>query len=92
MSRLFPKITRDNDVASLQPFIQAFCRHFESLAPRNKDNPNIALLTAGPRNETYFEQSFLARNLGYTLAEGDDLTIVEAVVGDIVETLRNVPV
>ena len=56
MSRLFPKITRDNDVASLQPFIQAFCRHFESLAPRNKDNPNIALLTAGPRNETYFEQ------------------------------------
>ncbi len=75
MSRLFPKITRDNDVASLQPFIQAFCRHFESLAPRNKDNPNIALLTAGPRNETYFEQSFLARNLGYTLAEGDDLTV-----------------
>lgn len=26
------------------------------------------------------------------MAEGDDLTIVEAVVGDIVETLRNVPV
>ncbi len=75
MSRLFPKISRENDVSSLQPFIQEFCRHVESLAPRNKDNPNIALLTAGPNNETYFEQSFLARNLGYTLAEGDDLTV-----------------
>lgn len=75
MSRLFPKITRENDVSSLQPFIQEYCRHIESLAPRNKDNPNIALLTAGPSNETYFEQSFLARNLGYTLAEGDDLTV-----------------
>lgn len=75
MSRLFPKISRENDVSSLQPFIQEFCQHIESLAPRNKDNPNIALLTSGPNNETYFEQSFLARNLGYTLAEGDDLTV-----------------
>jgi uncharacterized circularly permuted ATP-grasp superfamily protein/uncharacterized alpha-E superfamily protein len=75
MSRLFPKIARDNDVTPLQPFIQEFCEHVESLAPRNRDNPNVALLTAGPHNETYFEQSFLARNLGYTLAEGDDLTI-----------------
>jgi len=74
MSRLFPRITRENDITSLQPFIQQFCAHVESLAPKNKDNPNVVLLTSGPHNETYFEQSFLARNLGYTLAEGDDLT------------------
>lgn len=75
MSRLFPKITRENDITALQPFMQEFCEHVESLASRNKDNPNVALLTSGPYNETYFEQSFLARNLGYTLAEGDDLTV-----------------
>ncbi len=75
MSRLFPRIIRDNDISSLQPFIQQFCEHIESLSPHNKDNPNVALLTSGPANETYFEQSFLARNLGYTLAEGDDLTV-----------------
>jgi len=33
------------------------------------------LLTPGPFNETYFEQSYLARYLGFTLAEGADLTV-----------------
>lgn len=75
MSRIFPRIIREAETQSLQPFIQEFCRHIESLAPQNTDNPNIALLTAGPRNETYFEQSFLARNLGYSLVEGADLTV-----------------
>ena len=35
----------------------------------------IVLLTPGPLNETYFEQIFLARYLGVTLAEGSDLTV-----------------
>ncbi|MFW5883536.1 MAG: circularly permuted type 2 ATP-grasp protein [Verrucomicrobiota bacterium] len=75
MSRVFPKIIAASQTRSLQPFIHAFTSHIESLAPGGKSNPSVALLTAGPRNETYFEQSFLARNLGYTLAEGDDLTV-----------------
>ncbi len=75
MSRIFPKAIWQADILSLQPFVQKFCQHIESLAATSSDRPNIALLTAGPRNETYFEQSFLARNLGYTLAEGEDLTV-----------------
>lgn len=75
MSRVFPKALWEAEVQSLDPFIQRFCRHIESIAQQNTDSPNIALLTAGPGNETYFEQSFLARNLGYTLAEGADLTV-----------------
>ncbi|MDQ8204754.1 circularly permuted type 2 ATP-grasp protein [Pelagicoccus sp. SDUM812003] len=74
-SRIFPKIMWEARTRSLQPFINAFTQHIESLAPQNSNSPNIALLTAGPNNETYFEQSFLARNLGYTLAEGADLTV-----------------
>ena len=35
----------------------------------------VALLTPGPRNETYFEHVFLARYLGITLVEGSDLTV-----------------
>ena len=35
----------------------------------------MALLTPGPRNETYFEHAFLARYLGITLVEGGDLTV-----------------
>src|SRR6266851_3708843 len=33
------------------------------------------LLTPGPYNETYFEHAYLARYLGFTLAEGGDLTV-----------------
>ena len=35
----------------------------------------VVLLTPGPYNETYFEQVFLARYLGVTLVEGNDLTV-----------------
>ncbi len=35
----------------------------------------MVLLTPGPLNETYFEHSYLARYLGFTLAQGGDLTV-----------------
>ena len=47
----------------------------QSLAPHNRDNPRIVLLTPGPYNETYFEHAYLAQYLGYTLVEGGDLTV-----------------
>lgn len=75
MSRLMPKVMQKMDVRSLQPFVNDFTRAIESLSPYRADSPNVALLSPGPSNETYFEQSFLARNLGYTLAEGADLTV-----------------
>ncbi len=37
--------------------------------------PHIVLLTPGPYNETYFEHAYLSRYLGFTLAEGADLTV-----------------
>ena len=37
----------------------------------------ICLLTPGPFNETYFEQAYLARYLGFLLVEGADLTMRE---------------
>ena len=38
-------------------------------------DPRIVLLTPGPLNETYFEHSYIARYLGFTLVEGMDLTV-----------------
>ena len=35
----------------------------------------MVLLTPGPYNETYSEQVFLARYLGFSLVEGADLTV-----------------
>jgi uncharacterized circularly permuted ATP-grasp superfamily protein/uncharacterized alpha-E superfamily protein len=37
--------------------------------------PLTVLLTPGYRSETYFEQSYLARYLGFPLVEGGDLTV-----------------
>ena len=47
--------------------------HLPALSNRN--NPRIVLLTPGPHNETYFEHSYLARYLGFTLVAGADLTV-----------------
>ena len=46
-----------------------------SPASPQRDNPRIVLLTPGPHNETYFEHSYIARYLGFTLVEGADLTV-----------------
>jgi uncharacterized circularly permuted ATP-grasp superfamily protein/uncharacterized alpha-E superfamily protein len=53
----------------------ALRRTLQSLAPHHRDNPRIVLLSSGPRASTYFEDAYLARYLGYTLAEGGDLTV-----------------
>ena len=74
-TRIFPGIIRQLGVRRLTKFIASLCTSYEDLAPFNKENPRIVLLTPGPANETYFEQSYLARNLGYTLVEGADLTV-----------------
>ncbi|HSH09134.1 MAG TPA: circularly permuted type 2 ATP-grasp protein [Oceanipulchritudo sp.] len=74
-TRVFPGIIRQLGVGRLNKFIDRLCSSYEGLAPLNKENPRIVLLTPGPANETYFEQSYLARNLGYTLVEGADLTV-----------------
>ena len=47
----------------------------QAIAPHDRDNPRVVLLTPGPYNETYFEQAFLARYLGIALVEGSDLTV-----------------
>ncbi|MGF1450496.1 MAG: circularly permuted type 2 ATP-grasp protein [Opitutales bacterium] len=76
-SRVLPDVLRPLGVRRLQPHLQRYCAAIERLAPRQKENPLIVLLTPGPFNETYFEQSFLARQLGYPLVEGADLTVRE---------------
>ncbi len=75
MTRTLPEAFRDCRVQRLAHFFRAFRDTLRSIAPRNRDNPRIVLLTPGPYNETYFEHAYLARYLGYTLVEGGDLTI-----------------
>jgi len=73
VSDILPDLFRSSNVQRLAPFFRAERDTLLNLA--QKSNPRIVLLTPGPYNETYFEHSYLARYLGFTLVEGADLTV-----------------
>ncbi len=75
VSRMLPQIFRDAQVQRLAVYFIALRETLQKLAPQHRDNPRIVLLTPGARSETYFEDAYLARYLGYTLVEGEDLTV-----------------
>ena len=73
VSGVLPDLFRISNVLRLAPFFRAQREALTALAQCN--NPRIVLLTPGPFNETYFEHSYMARYLGFTLVEGADLTV-----------------
>ena len=74
-SRILPEPFRNNHVHRLAGFFLAAQNSLAQLAPRQADKARVVILTPGPHNETYFEQAYLARYLGYMLVEGQDLTV-----------------
>src|SRR5580658_4664894 len=73
VSDVLPDIFRKSNVLRLAPFFRAQRDALSALSQRH--NPRIVLLTPGPHNETYFEHSYIARYLGFTLVAGADLTV-----------------
>jgi uncharacterized circularly permuted ATP-grasp superfamily protein/uncharacterized alpha-E superfamily protein len=73
VSDVLPNIFSGSNVLRLAPFFRAQRDALTSLAECN--NPRIVLLTPGPHNETYFEHSYIARYLSFTLVQGADLTV-----------------
>jgi uncharacterized circularly permuted ATP-grasp superfamily protein/uncharacterized alpha-E superfamily protein len=74
IARLLPEAFANCQVQRLASFYQALINTLRSIAHRNRDNPRIVLVSDA-RSEAYFEQAYLARYLGITLAEGGDLTV-----------------
>ncbi len=75
VSRILPVEFRESQVERLAAFFRAQRDALWRMAPGQPDCPNVVLLTPGPFNETYFEQAYLGKYLGFTLVEGADLTI-----------------
>ncbi len=73
VSDVLPDLFRSSNVLRLAPFFRAQRETLTAMA--QCDNPRIVLLTPGPFNETYFEHSYLARYMGFTLVVGADLTV-----------------
>jgi uncharacterized circularly permuted ATP-grasp superfamily protein/uncharacterized alpha-E superfamily protein len=74
-SRIFPEAFRDCHVERLAGFFRELQTSLARVGGRRSEAPRVVLLTPGPYNETYFEQTYLARYLDYTLVEGQDLTV-----------------
>ncbi|MBL8675115.1 MAG: circularly permuted type 2 ATP-grasp protein, partial [Rhodospirillales bacterium] len=75
LARTLPEAFRAMPVREIGPFFEACQATLNGMAAAGRDNPIVALLTAGPYSRTYFEQVFLARALGVALVEGGDLTV-----------------
>ena len=73
VSDMLPELFRNSNVLRLAPFFRA--QRDALIGMSDQPHPRIVLLTPGPHNETYFEHSYLAKYLGFTLVEGADMTV-----------------
>ncbi|MDD2031955.1 MULTISPECIES: circularly permuted type 2 ATP-grasp protein [Pseudomonas] len=80
VSRAFPDLYRDLKVKHLAGFFRTLQQTLARQAPSDGESPLVVLLTPGRFNESYFEHLYLARQLGYPLVEGSDLTVRDATV------------
>lgn len=74
-SRVFQHLVHHSRTRRLAGFFADFQDHLQSLAPRTRENPRVAILTPGRSSYRYFEDVYLARYLGYTLVQGRDLAV-----------------
>ena len=73
-SRAFSGIYGDMHVRRVASFFGAFRDALQSDALGGEGR--IGVLTPGPANETYYEHAYIARYLGISLLEGEDLIVV----------------
>jgi uncharacterized circularly permuted ATP-grasp superfamily protein/uncharacterized alpha-E superfamily protein len=86
LGRILPEAFRAMQVRALRPFFDTWLAALQALAPEGVDNPRVALLTAGSRQETWLEHLYLSRELGLELVETGDLTVRGGAV--FLKTLR----
>ena len=78
--RVFPELFQNYHVRPIDHYGQALLTTLRSMAPLDRPNPTIVLLTPGVFNSAYFEHTFLARQMGIELVEGRDLIVHDNVV------------
>jgi uncharacterized circularly permuted ATP-grasp superfamily protein/uncharacterized alpha-E superfamily protein len=77
--RVFPELMRDMRVQATPMPLGPLREELLNFAA-DDSAPLAVVLTPGPFNETYFEHVYLARQLGFPLVEGHDLTVRGAAV------------
>lgn len=76
MMHYFPDLYFSYHVRGLEKGTQELLTTLQDLAPNNKKDPVVVLLTPGRYNSAYFEHVFLAQQMGIDLVEGSDLRVI----------------
>jgi uncharacterized circularly permuted ATP-grasp superfamily protein len=75
MKRAFPNLFSSVGVRPVDHYTQDLLSVLQYTAPQGTRNPTVVLLTPGIYNSAYFEHSFLARQMGIQIVEGQDLVV-----------------
>jgi len=80
IKRVFPSLFSNYGVRPIDHYGQALLATLRALAPPQRTDPTMVLLTPGVFNSAYFEHTFLARQMGVELVEGRDLLVHDNIV------------
>ena len=72
-SRAFSELYATGHVHRLAGFFRDFRDALQKLCLDRESR--VAILSPGPLNETYYEHAYIARYLGFTLVQGEDLAV-----------------
>jgi uncharacterized circularly permuted ATP-grasp superfamily protein/uncharacterized alpha-E superfamily protein len=72
-SRIFSDLYAETHVHRLASFFRRFRDALQALSADG--DARVAILTPGPLTDTYYEHAYIARYLGFSLLEGEDLTV-----------------
>ena len=75
MARVTPDGVRRSGAAPIGSFAAMLRRGITAQSPLGRRSPRTVVLTGGPLHPTYVEQSYLATQMGFHLAEGGDLVV-----------------
>jgi len=78
MLRAWPELFHGLGVQSVDSYGARLRQALAENSPGSAPDPHIVLLTPGTYNSAYFEHVFLAREMGITLVEGRDLTVIDS--------------
>src|ERR1700683_1895360 len=80
MKRAFPNLFSSVGVRPVDHYTQDLLTILQYIAPPTDKAPTVVLLTPGIYNSAYFEHSFLARQMGIQIVEGQDLVVQDKTV------------
>lgn len=75
LGRVMPEAFRGMQVRSMRPFFDLWQDALQRLAPPERGDPAVALLTRGTHSPRWFEDMLLSRELSCALVECGDLTV-----------------